>query len=444
MKRTLLATLISAASLTTTAQTTQDAANHYVPTPENLQARQQFADRRFGVFLHWGLYSLFAQGEWYMQNEDIDNREYAKSADAFYPHRFNAAEWVSAIKAAGAKYICFTTRHHEGFSMFDTKLSDYNIMHTPYGRDIVRQLVDECHKQGVGIHLYYSHIDWTRDDYPTGRTGLHTGKDPKKENWTSYYNFMNGQLTELLTNYGKIDGIWFDGWWDHDEDATPFDWQLPEQYALIHKLQPACIIGNNHHHTPFEGEDMQMFERDVPGENKSGLSGQSISRLPLETCQTMNGMWGYKIKDQNYKSTKELLRLLVRTSSKGANLLLNVGPQPNGELPALALQRFKEMGQFLDGKAAESIYATQAGGYHQGDSIVTTRNNAQRALYVHLLTDGEHTSVTLPISEKLKKAHLLLTGENVSVRRNKKQRTVTFTLPVATKGEADCIIKAQW
>ena len=444
MKRTLLATLISAASLTANAQTTQDAANHYVPTPENLQARQQFADRRFGVFLHWGLYSLFAQGEWYMQNEDIDNREYAKSADAFYPHRFNAAEWVSAIKAAGAKYICFTTRHHEGFSMFDTKLSDYNIMHTPYGRDIVRQLVDECHKQGVGIHLYYSHIDWTRDDYPTGRTGLHTGKDPKKENWTSYYNFMNGQLTELLTNYGKIDGIWFDGWWDHDEDATPFDWQLPEQYALIHKLLPACIIGNNHHHTPFEGEDMQMFERDVPGENKSGLSGQSISRLPLETCQTMNGMWGYKIKDQNYKSTKELLRLLVRTSSKGANLLLNVGPQPNGELPALALQRFKEMGQFLNGKAAESIYATQAGGYHQGDSIVTTRNNAQRALYVHLLTDGEHTSVTLPISEKLKKAHLLLTGENVSVSRNKKQGTVTFTLPVATKGEADCIIKAQW
>ena len=444
MKRTLLATLISAASLTANAQTTQDAANHYVPTPENLQARQQFADRKFGVFLHWGLYSLFAQGEWYMQNEDIDNREYAKSADAFYPHRFNAAEWVSAIKAAGAKYICFTTRHHEGFSMFDTKLSDYNIMHTPYGRDIVRQLVDECHKQGVGIHLYYSHIDWTRDDYPTGRTGLHTGKDPKKENWTSYYNFMNGQLTELLTNYGKIDGIWFDGWWDHDEDATPFDWQLPEQYALIHKLQPACIIGNNHHHAPFEGEDMQMFERDVPGENKSGLSGQSISRLPLETCQTMNGMWGYKIKDQNYKSTKELLRLLVRTLSKGANLLLNVGPQPNGELPALALQRFKEMGQFLNGKAAESIYATQAGGYHQGDSIVTTRNNGQRALYVHLLTDGEHISVTLPISEKLKKAHLLLTGENVSVRRNKKQGTVTFTLPVATKGEADCIIKAQW
>ena len=444
MKRTLLATLISAASLTANAQTTQDAANHYVPTPENLQARQQFADRKFGVFLHWGLYSLFAQGEWYMQNEDIDNREYAKSADAFYPHRFNAAEWVSAIKAAGAKYICFTTRHHEGFSMFDTKLSDYNIMHTPYGRDIVRQLVDECHKQGVGIHLYYSHIDWTRDDYPTGRTGLHTGKDPKKENWTSYYNFMNGQLTELLTNYGKIDGLWVDGWWDHDEDATPFDWQLPEQDALLHKLQPACIIGNNHHHAPFEGEDMQMFERDVPGENKSGLSGQSISRLPLETCQTMNGMWGYKIKDQNYKSTKELLRLLVRTSSKGANLLLNVGPQPNGELPALALQRFKEMGQFLNGKAAESIYATQAGGYHQGDSIVTTRNNAQRALYVHLLTDGEHTSVTLPISEKLKKAHLLLTGENVSVSRNKKQGTVTFTLPVATKGEADCIIKAQW
>lgn len=327
--------------------------------------------------------------------------------------------------------------------MWDTKLSDYNIMHTPYGRDIVRQLVDECHKQGVGIHLYYSHIDWTRDDYPTGRTGLHTGKDPKKADWKSYYNFMNGQLTELLTQYGKVDGIWFDGWWDHDEDATPFDWQLPGQYALIHKLQPACIIGNNHHHTPFEGEDMQMFERDVPGENKNGLSGQDVSQLPLETCQTMNGMWGYKIKDQNYKSTRELLQLLVRTASKGANLLLNVGPQPNGELPAMALSRLSEMGQWLGGKAAESIYSTKAGPVHQGDSIVSTSSKDGRAVYVHLLTQQPQTSVTLPLTLKVKRAESLLGGQKLQVTKDRKAGTVSITIPDMKAEDVDYIIKLE-
>lgn len=442
MKHLLLTSLLSASALCCTAQQV-DAQTKYVPAPENLEARSHFADQKFGVFLHWGLYSLFAQGEWYMQNEDINRDEYAKAMDAFYPHRFDAAKWVSAIKAAGARYICFTTRHHEGFSMWDTKLSDYNIMHTPYGRDIVRQLVDECHKQGVGIHLYYSHIDWTRDDYPTGRTGLHTGKDPKKADWKSYYNFMNGQLTELLTQYGKVDGIWFDGWWDHDEDATPFDWQLPGQYALIHKLQPACIIGNNHHHTPFEGEDMQMFERDVPGENKNGLSGQDVSQLPLETCQTMNGMWGYKIKDQNYKSTRELLQLLVRTASKGANLLLNVGPQPNGELPAMALSRLSEMGQWLGGKAAESIYATKAGPVHQGDSIVSTSSKDGRAVYVHLLTQQPQTSVTLPLTQKVKRAESLLGGQKLQVTKDRKAGTVSITIPDMKAEDVDYIIKLE-
>ena len=442
MKHLLLTSLLSASALCCTAQQA-DVPSKYVPTPENLEARSRFADQKFGVFLHWGLYSLFAQGEWYMQNEDINRDEYAKAMDAFYPHRFDAAKWVSAIKAAGARYICFTTRHHEGFSMWDTKLSDYNIMHTPYGRDIVRQLVDECHKQGVGIHLYYSHIDWTRDDYPTGRTGLHTGKDLKKADWKSYYDFMNGQLTELLTQYGKVDGIWFDGWWDHDEDATPFDWQLPGQYALIHKLQPACIIGNNHHHTPFEGEDMQMFERDVPGENKNGLSGQDVSQLPLETCQTMNGMWGYKIKDQNYKSTRELLQLLVRTASKGANLLLNVGPQPNGELPAMALSRLSEMGKWLGGKAAESIYSTKAGPVHQGDSIVSTSSKDGRAVYVHLLTQQPQTSVTLPLAKKVKRAESLLGGQKLQMTKDRKAGTVSITIPDMKTEDVDYIIKLE-
>ena len=346
----------------------------YTPTPENLQSRQEFADSKFGIFIHWGIYSMFAQGEWYLQNAEIDKNEYAKVADAFYPHRFDAKEWVAAIKDAGAKYICFTSRHHDSFSMWDTEQSDYNVVDaTPWGRDVIKELADECHKQGIRLHFYYSHLDWARDEYPMGRTGRRViGRDTSKIDWPAYYEFMNKQLTELLTNYGEVGAIWFDGWWDHDEDSIPFDWQLRGQYDLIHSLQPACLVGNNHHQTPFAGEDIQIFERDLPGENKAGLSGQSISRLPLETCQTMNGMWGYKLVDQEYKSTRTLIQYLVSAAGKGANLLMNVGPQPNGEIPAVALQRLKEMGEWTR-KYGETIYGTTAGDIPVQEWGVTTR-----------------------------------------------------------------------
>ena len=386
-------------------------AQKYVPTPENLQNRKEFSDAKFGIFLHWGLYSMFAQGEWYMQNAGINAQEYAKSAQAFYPHRFNAHDWVAAFKAAGAKYICFTTRHHEGFSMWNTEQSDYNIMNTPYGKDIVRQLADECHRQGMRLHLYYSHIDWTREDYPAGRTGRGC-KRLDRADWKSYYSFMNRQLTELLTNYGKVDAIWFDGWWDHQEDSIPFNWELENQYRLIHGLQPACLIGNNHHVKPFDGEDIQIFERDVPGENKAGLSGQDIGHLPLETCQTMNGMWGYKIVDQNYKSANELIQLLVRTSGKGANLLLNIGPHPDGTLPDMALQRLKEIGQWME-RNGETIYGTQEGSFKQGESVVSTRKG--NILYLHILDPKVH-HLEIPMNRKVEDVSVFKNGEAVNFK----------------------------
>ena len=184
---------------------------HYQPTPENLESRKEFQDDKFGIFLHWGLYSMLATGEWTMTNKDLNYKEYAKLAGGFYPSHFDAAKWVAAIKASGAKYICFTTRHHEGFSMFKTKYSDYNIVDaTPFHRDILKELADECHKQGIRLHFYYSHIDWYREDAVWGRTGRGTGRPNPKGNWKSYYQFMNNQLTELLTNYGKIGAIWLD------------------------------------------------------------------------------------------------------------------------------------------------------------------------------------------------------------------------------------------
>jgi alpha-L-fucosidase len=383
-------------------------AQEYVPSEANLKAREEFRDNSFGIFIHWGIYSMTAQGEWYMQNKNIHYKEYEKLASGFYPSKFDAKQWVSSIKAAGAKYICITSRHHDGFSMFHTKQSDFNIVDaTPFKRDIIKELADECHKQGIKLHFYYSHLDWRRHDYPLGNTGHRTRPDKKGDDWPSYYKFMNNQLTELLTNYGPIGAIWFDGFWDHDKN---FDWQYEEQYALIHKLQPSCLVGNNHHRDPYPGEDLQIFEKDLPGENSSGFSqGAGVSRLPLETCETMNGMWGYKIEDQNYKSAKEIIHLLVRAAGKNANLLMNIGPQPNGELPQTALDRLKEVGAWLN-ENGETIYGTRV------DKVInkpwgTTTTKAGKT-YVHVLKQTDPV-IYIENLGKIKSAKVFKTGEKI-------------------------------
>ena len=405
----------------------------YIPTEENLKARKEFSESRFGIFIHWGIYSMFGQGEWYLNNGELKNEEYSKAASAFYPANFNAKEWVSAIKASGAKYVCFTTRHHDSFSMYDTKYSDYNIVDaTPFKRDVLKELADECQKQGIKLHLYYSHLDWAREDYyPLGRTGHKTGRK-KAGNWKDYYKFMNNQLTELLTNYGPIGAVWFDGLWDQPKD---FDWGLEEQYAMIHKLQPACLVGNNHHREINEGEDIQMFERDLPGENKSGLAGQDISHLPLETCTTMNGMWGYKVKDQNYKSAKTLIRLLVRSAGKDANLLLNVGPQPNGEIPAVALERMAEIGKWMN-KYGSTIYGTYGYGVSNSDWGTVTYKDSE--LYIHILADDMPEFITVPVDSKVKSVVLFNDNSKVAYER------INGGIVLHTKDlkpDTDCIIK---
>lgn len=429
----LLAAAMLALSLTASANTNKT----YTPSADNIAARKHFQDSKFGIFLHWGLYAMLATGEWTMTNNNLNYKEYAKQAGGFYPSRFSAKEWVSQIKASGAKYICFTTRHHEGFSMFKSKYSDYNVVDaSPFKRDIVKELADECHRQGIDIHFYYSHIDWQREDAPLGRTGLGTGRPVDKQNWDSYYTFMNNQLTELLTNYGKVGAIWFDGWWDQDQNPS-FDWRLPEQYALIHRLQPACLIGNNHHHTPFEGEDFQMFERDLPGENTAGLSGQSISQLPLETCETMNGMWGYKITDQNYKSTKTLIHYLVKAAGRNANLLMNIGPQPDGCLPAVAVQRLKEMGDWMK-TYGETIYGTRGGRVTPRDWGVTTEKDNK--IFVHILNLKDR-SLFLPITDKNAKRAVDYVSRK-AVKMQKCQGGVLITLD-SVPTDVDKVVEIQ-
>lgn len=409
----------------------------YVPSAEVVQSQKDFSEDRFGIFIHWGIYSMFGQGEWYL-NYGPTAEEYMKAAKGFYPADFDAAEWVTAIKDSGARYITITTRHHDGFSMFDTAENDYNIVDgTPFRRDILKELADECQRQGIALHLYYSHLDWVRDDYPQGRTGHDTGRDPDKADWNSYYGFMNRQLTELLTNYGPIRAIWFDGWWDHDEDSTPFDWHLREQYSLIHSLQPGCMVANNHHQTPFPGEDIQIFERDLPGENTAGLSGQAVSRLPLETCNTMNGMWGYKIKDQNYKDARTLIRYLVKAAGMGANLLLNVGPQPNGQLPATALSRMKEIGDWMR-ENGETIYGTEAGPFPaQSWGTATLKGNR---LFVHVMTP-ETTAILLPTDIHIKSAKEYASGKPVKLTKAGKHTLIHLnSMPDETDHIIECIL----
>ena len=410
----------------------------YRPAKENLNARKQFQNNKFGIFIHWGIYSMLGDGEWVMNNKHINHEEYTHLADGFCPSKFNADEWVKAFKAAGARYITFTTRHHDGFSMFKTAESNYNIVDgTPYGKDVVKALAEACRKHDIGLHLYYSHLDWQRLDYPLGRTGLKLGRPTDRQDWESYFSFMNRQLTELLTNYGKIDCIWFDGWWDHDQDSS-FDWHLPEQYALIHKLQPACLIGNNHHGAVNQGEDIQMFEQDLPGQNTYGLQGDaSISELPLETCLTMNGDWGYSITDKKYKSTEKLIQMLVGAAGRNANLLLNVGPRPDGQIPAEALERLKGIGEWMKVNG-ETVYDTRGGMVAPRDWGVTTQKGD--TLYVHILNLADK-ALFLPVAAKsVAKARMFVGKKPVGVV--KANDGVLLLLPAVPTG-VDTIVEVQ-
>ena len=402
-------------------------AQTYAPTVENLKARQEFREDKFGLFIHWGPFSLPGDGEWVMNNKNIKVKNYKRLMDFFNPVEFNAAAWVSMAKNAGMKYITLITRHHDGFSMWDTKYSDYNIMHSPYKKDIVKMMAEECHKQGIQLFLYYSLLDWGREDYPheTGKTGQGTGRTGKG-NYAEYLQFMKNQLTELLTNYGKIGGIWFDGHWDQTQpegssDRTSrIDWKYDEIYGLIHRLQPQALIGNNHHMAPFAGEDFQMFEKDLPGENKSGLSFQEASeKLPVETCETMNNSWGFNITDTSYKSVKQLIHYLVKGAGKDVNFLLNVGPMPNGKIQPEFIDTLIAIGTWLQANG-ETIYGTRGNIYApQSWGVITVKN---KILYVHIIkTPEQKSTIFIPsLKEKVISATSRISNKNLKFSQTSK------------------------
>ncbi len=369
----------------------------YVPAQENLDNREWFHEAKFGMFIHWGVYSVMGGGgdygiaEWIMNQKQIPIQAYERLADFFNPVEFDPAAWVSIAKEAGMNYITITSKHHDGFALFDSKVSDWDVVdHTPYGKDILKQLKEECDKQGLKLFFYYSQLDWHHPDYyPRGRTGQgYTGR-PERGDWDSYIQYMNDQLSELLTNYGDIGGIWFDGMWDQ----WNADWQLDKTYSLIHKLQPGALIGSNHHKTPFPGEDFMMFERDLPGENTMGFNQTTVKvEVPLEMCETMNGSWGYNIKDRRFKSTKQLIQTMVKAAGYGSNFLLNNGPMPNGKLQPENIDTLRVIGKWLE-TYGETYYGTEKGPVAPRDWGATTRKG--KMVYVHVM-DLDDESLLLP------------------------------------------------
>ncbi|BDI29008.1 hypothetical protein CCAX7_10590 [Capsulimonas corticalis] len=323
---------------------------------ETGETQAQFAKRtrwwrdgKFGMFVHWGVYSVpnsdlsnaDASGEWYLANMGMQPAEYEKFAAKFNPTKFSAREWVSIAKAAGMKYITITAKHHDGFDMFDSKLSNYNIVQaTPYHHDPMKDLAAECKKQGIRLCFYYSVKDWDRYDYlpraawdkrPTDGADL-----------DRYIEYLKGQVRELLTNYGPIGGIWFDGHLDHSAEEE----HALEVVKMIRSIQPNAMV-NDRINLP---EDYDTPENVIPDK---GLPGGRL----WETCLTINGHWGYTWNDPHFKSSQTLIRTLCDVVGKGGNLLLNVGPDSSGTIPAEEVSRLQEIGAWMDVNG-DSIYGT--------------------------------------------------------------------------------------
>jgi len=405
----------------------------YSPLPENLKAREWFQDARFGLFIHWGVYSILGDEAWAMNNQRIDKKTYEKIPAFFNPIRFDPAEWVALAKSAGMKYITFTSKHHDGFAMFDSRLTDWDIVdRTPFGKDIIKMLADECHKEGIKLFLYHSHLDWYQDNYfPRGRTGQWSGR-PENGNWYEYLDFLDGQLTELLTNYGEIGGIWFDGWWDNSKA----DWRLEKTYTLIHQLQPACLIGNNHHQAPMLGEDFQMYEKDLPGHNTTGFSGEAkIGELPLETCETINTSWGFNLLDKQYKSTKILIQYLVKAAGYNSNFLLNVGPMPDGKIQPEFIETLHEIGKWMN-KYGETIYGTHGGPVTPRTWGVTTQK--ANKVYVHILNPEDNNILIPDFGKKVKTITSFTSGVKLKFKQD--SFGVAVSLPTEIMDEIDTIL----
>ena len=357
MKKTMMLAAVAAATLVLKAD--------YKPEEWNLKARKAFADQRFGVFIHWGLYASYAQGEWYLQQGKLDEKAYSRMMHGFCPSKFDAKEWVRVIKGAGAKYLTITSRHHDGFSLWPTKVDDgYNIALTPFKRDILGELAAACKAEGIQLNFYYSLMDWHRKDYPAG-TAAKVVLGDQKGDYASYKAFMLAQITELIDSY-RPGNIWFDGEWEHatckdGKWTRTLDWEFDSIYDLIHSKK--TLVANNNHQPIRPKEDIQLFERDLPGEGTSFSKNQPMTLdRPVEQCDVIQeNVWGYKIGEKKFRTAEDVCAMVCRAAAKDSNLLMNIGPDASGQLPAKAVEVMAEVGKWME-KNGDAIYGTRGAG----------------------------------------------------------------------------------
>jgi alpha-L-fucosidase len=330
-----------------------------------MERTQWWRDARFGMFIHFGAYAVPARGEWVKSNERLTTETYQKYVDEFNPVDFDAKAWAKTAKAAGMKYAVLTAKHHDGFCMFDSKLTDYKLSKNFGGRDLVREFLDAFRAEGLKVGLYYSLIDWHHADYPN--VGNHPQRDDKEYgkrtfNFNNYLKYMHAQVEELLTKYGKLDIMWFD--YSFDEYSGE-KWGATELVKMIRKYQPDIILDNRlsvNEGTSSKGRMLKTigdFESPEQGIPDVPLVDKYNNPIPWETCLTLNNNWGYAEQDVNWKSPELVVQTLVNCVSKNGNLLLNVGPNARGQIPQESQDILAEVGKWMS-MNSESVYGCNA------------------------------------------------------------------------------------
>lgn len=374
-----------------------------------------FMHDRFGMFIHWGLYAIPATGEWVQSHERMTVEAYRPYFEEFNPTRYNPREWAKAAKEAGMKYAVLTTKHHDGFCLFDSQLTEYKATNTPAARDLVREFVDTFRAEGIAIGFYYSIIDWHHPDYPA--VGNHPMRDDEEYKarpiqFDNYLDYMHGQIKELLTNYGKIDMMWFDYSFG---DMTGEKWRATELVNMMRSIQPDIVIDNRLGGNIMKREpeiyagDFYSPEQIIP---PGGIVNEDGEKVPWEACITLNAHWGYSARDKEYKSPKQVVRALVECVSKHGNLLLNVGPTAKGEIPSESLNILAEVGKWMR-LHSDSIYGCGIADLPKPEWGRYTQNGNK--LYAHILDRGIGPIYFQGLRDKVQKARLLADGSELKI-----------------------------
>ncbi|RKP54049.1 alpha-L-fucosidase [Cohnella endophytica] len=384
-----------------------------------------FLKDRFGMFIHWGLYAIPARGEWVRNAERITVEDYQQYFDDFNPQRYEPREWARAAKAAGMKYAVLTAKHHDGFCLFDSKLTDYKSTKTKAGRDLVSEFLEAFRAEGLKVGLYYSLIDWHHPDYPAYGDTHHPMRDDETykrdpDNFGRYLDYMHGQVRELLTDYGKLDVMWFD--FSYDEMKAE-KWRATELMETIRSLQPHILVDNRLEasgegggsiytkNPSFFSGDFASPEQIIP---PSGVTDDEGNSIPWEACITLNNNWGYGSSDKTYKSAKTIIRKLVECVSKNGNLLLNVGPNAEGEIPDESLAILAEVGKWMARNGASIYGCGQADLPKPEWGRFTSKGNK---LYAHLFEESVGPINLAGLAGRIGKARLLSDGSEVFVSR---------------------------